>query len=538
MIVLGLDGATLDLIEPWVEAGALPNLAALMEKGRTGLLRSTLPYVTPLAWPSIYTGTNPGKHGLLGFRKRLEGTYDWVLNSSADMMRPAIWDLVARSGLRACSMFVPFTFPARPTNVVTVTGAFGARRFEPRTVHPEHLLRELAGRFDEEKLFALRQQPGVPLEGVVERIVEGVDEQSRLMSHVLENGDFDFAFVVWHDTDRAAHLLWHHSDLPCPDVGSPMHRVYEAVDRGIGRLLETAGDDALVIVCSDHGTFPVRHRVNSHLWLEQQGWLELRKSPGITAVARAGAIWRHIPEPIKNKVSPRARTKLQNKVRTGLVKQNALVEWNNTSVYPQPISAEAFFINRIGREPLGTVGPERIDGLTDELIAALAELSAPDGQRLVDTAYKGTDIYDGPYAKLGPDVVADPVKGVMFVPTNVGDEEMYAVPPRPDFVNGKPTSVGYHQRDGLYVFAGPGVQPGRGATASVMDITPTILRYLDLPTPRDLDGRALTDVFESLSAERWDDHVDVAPRATSETALTPADEAEITRNLNDLGYIE
>ena len=60
IVMLGLDGATFDLILPWVQAGKLPHFARLLNTGIAGTLRSTIPPMSPPAWNSFMTGTNPG----------------------------------------------------------------------------------------------------------------------------------------------------------------------------------------------------------------------------------------------------------------------------------------------------------------------------------------------------------------------------------------------------------------------------------------------------------------------------------------------
>ena len=63
VVVIGLDGATWDLLRPRMDEGSLPNLKRLADEGATGDLRSIYPPETPAAWPSFMTGKNPGKHG-------------------------------------------------------------------------------------------------------------------------------------------------------------------------------------------------------------------------------------------------------------------------------------------------------------------------------------------------------------------------------------------------------------------------------------------------------------------------------------------
>lgn len=75
VMVIGLDGATLDLVRPWAESGYLPTFARLMKEGASGQLRSTTPPVTGPAWSSFATGKNPGKHGFFDFTSRARGGY-------------------------------------------------------------------------------------------------------------------------------------------------------------------------------------------------------------------------------------------------------------------------------------------------------------------------------------------------------------------------------------------------------------------------------------------------------------------------------
>jgi predicted AlkP superfamily phosphohydrolase/phosphomutase len=63
-IVLGLDGANWPLLESWIEAGDLPNLAALREEAAWGSLASQFPPVTSPNWRCYATGCNPAKLGV------------------------------------------------------------------------------------------------------------------------------------------------------------------------------------------------------------------------------------------------------------------------------------------------------------------------------------------------------------------------------------------------------------------------------------------------------------------------------------------
>ena len=91
VFVIGLDGATFDLLLPLMEEQRLPHLAAIFRKGVHGELRSTIPPVTAPAWASFQTGKNPGKHGLFHFTRYQQGTYETPIVDASSIRSRTIW---------------------------------------------------------------------------------------------------------------------------------------------------------------------------------------------------------------------------------------------------------------------------------------------------------------------------------------------------------------------------------------------------------------------------------------------------------------
>src|SRR5262245_7156652 len=98
VLVIGLDGATFDLIHPFIAQGYLPNLKRWMDNGSWSELSSTIPPVTASAWTSFMTGKNPGKHGLFDFMQRKPKGYDLAPVSSVDRDAKAVWELAGDGG--------------------------------------------------------------------------------------------------------------------------------------------------------------------------------------------------------------------------------------------------------------------------------------------------------------------------------------------------------------------------------------------------------------------------------------------------------
>src|SRR4030042_2814364 len=122
VLVIGLDGATLDFILPWVAEGRLPALGRLMGTGAWCELKSQVPPSSVPNCPSFATGKNPGKHGVI-----------WWTHAAGDVSRPSIvdrraikgltlWDIAGHRGKRVAVINVPVTYPPQPVNGVMVTG--------------------------------------------------------------------------------------------------------------------------------------------------------------------------------------------------------------------------------------------------------------------------------------------------------------------------------------------------------------------------------------------------------------------------------
>jgi predicted AlkP superfamily phosphohydrolase/phosphomutase len=114
--VIGIDGATFDLLQPLLDAGKMPRLKKLIDEGASGLLTTTIPPVSASAWVSMATGTNPGQHGMIDFTyPRPDGYYIEVSNVTT-WQAPPIWERVSRAGGKCGVVSLPMTYPPRPLN--------------------------------------------------------------------------------------------------------------------------------------------------------------------------------------------------------------------------------------------------------------------------------------------------------------------------------------------------------------------------------------------------------------------------------------
>src|SRR5918992_2204040 len=123
VVVVGLDGVPASYLSERMEAGAMPALAELLGQGRLMAMESSVPPVSSVAWASLTTGVNPGRHGIYGFTELRPGTYDLRFPNDTSILVPRVWDRLADEGLRSVVLNVPGTYPARaPAGSLLVSG--------------------------------------------------------------------------------------------------------------------------------------------------------------------------------------------------------------------------------------------------------------------------------------------------------------------------------------------------------------------------------------------------------------------------------
>lgn len=122
VVIVGLDGMEPTLVEKYMAEGKMPNMARLREQGYYNRLGTTLPALTPVAWASFLTGSNPGKHNIFDFLTRDKRNYLPALSSvhisggkkpSVRLLRKGIpfWNLLGDHGIFSNIIRVPITFP-------------------------------------------------------------------------------------------------------------------------------------------------------------------------------------------------------------------------------------------------------------------------------------------------------------------------------------------------------------------------------------------------------------------------------------------
>jgi len=109
ILLIGIDGGSLDMLEPLMSEGKLPKLERLRKGGATGDLESTDPPISPIAWSSFGTGKNPGKHAIFDLVLREEGTYNLRPGHASLRKGKELWEILSNPAKNVRIFNTPLT---------------------------------------------------------------------------------------------------------------------------------------------------------------------------------------------------------------------------------------------------------------------------------------------------------------------------------------------------------------------------------------------------------------------------------------------
>lgn len=547
--VIGLDGATFLTLDPLIDAGLLPNFARLRSDGVTGPLRATAPPNSPLGWAAFMTGKNAGKHGLFGFFAFEPERYRLAVSTGARIASRVLWEITSDAGLRSAAVNVPYSYPPRAVDGVTVSGMdtpHGRPFTNPAAFEPE-----LLGAVPDYRVeMELPRGTDARKAWILEHGLAYVRARAKAIDFVWDRVDPDLFVGVFTATDRIHHFLWAELDPTHPrhDPGlAPACRklledVYVEIDASLGRVLDRVGDEGTVFVVSDHGFSGVQKTFFIHHWLHGLGYLSLTARPRGDASMSALRLLRARPRlyawarDLKRRI-PGIRSREMSRRSIGASAPYRKIDWTSTRVFY--VNNQGLRINLKGREPSGIVEAAEYESLRDELIAKALEIRDPEtGNAVYARAVRREDLYHGGHEAGTADVVLVEVNGRPGALENFSTSAQIN-PDRLDrrfAVRGIP---GNHADFGVLMACGYGVSRGtRIDGASLQDVAPTILHLLGLPVPAAMDGRVLDDLLDpQWLAEHPVLFSDDDESFSGGGELEREDEEEIEERLRGLGYL-
>jgi predicted AlkP superfamily phosphohydrolase/phosphomutase len=313
------------------------------------------------------------------------------------------------------------------------------------------------------------------------------------------------------------------------------------VDADVGRLLSQVDAETLIVVLSDHGFGPVHSFFLTNNWLSSLGLLHFKRTPWTTfkrALFRLGYTPLRMFRIAKAVGMGKLRRQVRFQQKASLLNRVFLsfddVDWSRTRAFSIGSFGQVY-INLAGVRPQGIVQPGREYQELKEWIAAqaLALRDPRSGEPLVERVYRREEIYSGPYIARTPDLLVQ-TRGweyMAFGHADFGSNKL---------VESIIGLSGHHRPEGVLILAGAGVKAGTQlAEASILDLTPTILHAMGVAVPHDLDGRVLSEAFETSSPVARPvaySQTNVYKDGTSDPGLSDEEMDEVQEKLRGWGY--
>jgi predicted AlkP superfamily phosphohydrolase/phosphomutase len=415
--VIGLDGVPHGMVVELARRGVMSTMARLMDLGHFHKMKASLPEISAVSWTNFMTGANSGTHGIFGFTDFKPHSYDVRFPNSLDLKAPTLWDKLGAKGKRSIVINQPSTYPARKISGVLISGFVAlelAKAVWPMTFRAA--LEQMGYQIDVDTT-KVRESPEV----LWQELTKTMAGRQKALNLLWEE-DWDYFEFVVTGTDRLHHFLWKAYE----DPGHPSHQAfldyYRHIDRLIGRIVAayrklTNTYDGFYIL-SDHGFTGIVQEVYLNVWLERNGYLKFAQ-----------------PE-------PEGLGDIAARTRAFALDPNRI------------------YLNLKSKFPKGTVERSAKKALKEEIAGKLEKLEYQ-GRKVVRKVFFAEDVYSGPLAGKGPDliVVGEPgfdMKG------SVKKKEIF----------GRPGLQGMHTWDDAFCWASEDL----GEDLAIEDVAPFILK--------------------------------------------------------------
>lgn len=475
VLVIGLDGANIDLIKLWACEGKLPTFKKLMTEGSYGYLESVTPTITIPAWNCLATGKNPAKLGCFSFVQKAYGSYEFRVYASLVKRERCVWDILSDCGMKNFILNAPNVQCGYEINGYMVAGSFCTS--DEKLTYPRTLIDELYKMGYEKDIDDFYTLMALSDRELSKRHREITEKQCKVFFHFMEEC-WDFGFFVLSELDRIQHRFWDQKEI--------LLSHYQNMDRVLKEIIESVkkeNDETTLLIVSDHGFGENKKLFFLNEWLAREGYLEVERVPILDLMKTVLRLLKK-PTIIKllrplAKLSPVNRLYISLFLKTG----RTPIIWERTKAFSYGTWG-TIYLNLRGREPQGSVREEEYESLRTAIIDELRKFSVK--------ACRREELYHGEYLELAPDIILQTDDNMSSFSARFGYKRVV----REGF-------GGAHDRlNGTFIAWGPNIRENFEIKAQIYDIAPTILHIFGLPIPKDMDGRVLKECFTGELAER------------------------------------
>lgn len=516
-VVLGFDGVEPSLYRRLADAGSLPELEHLADKGTYSTIDSTVVPISAMAWNSFATGVNPGKHGVFDFITRSNpDSAEFDLTTSNTRQAPAMWDYLAARDRQTGVVGMPVTYPVDELAGFMISGY--PTPYRENSFWPPNL--PSSSPVDPGRLTAEVHFDGTNRQEFIEDQLRQFDAIREFHAHALRERDWDTLVTVFKQTDDVAHVAW---DEPA------LHEVYERADEVVGETreyLESLDEEYLLIVLSDHGFGPVKKTLFLNNVLRDLDYVTLKDRVGTRLRDKLS----------ENGLNMLTAYRVASKLGLGerlmsvgfdedTLKARALYALRNTflaGAHDIDVAESACFSR-------GNYGQIFVadDTSVDDVEGDLLEYRS-DGERIVEDVHRADEHFHGDAMATAPDVMIETPNYEYLTARGFAMATREVLT---DHIIGRDAE---HKQEGVFFATGSSVDSDSSfAQPDLEDILPTVLYALGEPIPRYLDGDPI-DLFDSDLTPEFAEY-DVN-RGDESGDLSDEEASELRSQLESLGY--
>ena len=476
-IVIGLDGANWDLIDPWIKRGDLPNMQYLKENGSWGDSESQLPTVTCPNWKCYSTGKNPAKLGVFWWQRVDKKNKKLIGFDSRSFKSLEIFDYINKAELKVGVVNMPTTYPPKKLDGFMISAPPDSA--STGYTFPETLEENLKRKYDYSVHPKTQPSSREDLERDLNDVLHLIDSRFNVAKDLIDS--VDFLHVSTFYINVLQHFFYNEE---------PTKQGWKIIDQNIKEFIQ---DNYNLILMSDHGIHEVDTVFHINSWLEKEGYLKTKISP-IRNLYKFGInteILSKIANPLR--LSKILKKIVPKKLVKSIPSANGTIA-GLTGIPEDSIDWDESKVLATGQGTVYILAPEGTDeynNLREELIEKLKNLTIPNSDRNVaKKVYRKEEIYSGQYLDIAPDIVYEQGRHIYTAP-GIGMTECFSSSHKWKAEN---------KKEGLCLFYGDDIKKGLKLDGvKIVDLAPTILHLMNIPVPKDMDGKVLKEIFKENS---------------------------------------
>ena len=461
--IIGLDGVGPLNLKTILSRITLPNLSKAVRKGAFCTAISIPPY-TPIAWTSIFTGVNPGKHGVFGqyHVERTKDEFKLTLNSSLNVMYPRIFEIASIYGLKCLVVNVPLTYPPetlmiKDNSIIIYSWDSPKQYIYPRNYYSAY--REYLVDYPLPPRILRKHE----VKDYILKVEKYIVKRAKLYIELLDK-DVDLATIVFSVIDWLFHKIPHLVEGLALNM---IQKVLKIIDQIIGYAMQNFD---LVTIVSDHGFKVSRITININSILYRARLVRVKY---FVNLAKYGVWFRRIVKARTRNVRVSFPLGEEHKGRLGVKRLDLRRLIRRLLPVSYRFDYEKSYAFMLEKDIWGIYTlDDNVRRIVQRLFKLIPGISVLEPQ----------EVFKGPYLKYSPNVILVPTSKIYF---KVGgfEDPLYTI-----------TYSGEHEIHSLALFYGDDVSKA-SLSISLFDIAPTILAYQCKIIPHDADGRVIDEIF-------------------------------------------